>query len=434
MNRTLKIFALLLIGIPSLAFGMEALSDKDLGEVTAAGGLSLIVDDVILYQSFDKISFVDTDGGDVSKNLFPYNAVPRRNLLGLAGPASLNIEGLAIDVLRINAITPQGTKINNQDPHFKITDTQGDRTFYCNPLKIDIVDETPSLSPGYNYMLAAKNSLIPIPNAAGETYNRIGISIGFPTIDIYIDELNIRGLTVTTLNRSAVNNNGSMGQYQVKGLDAALFTGVAEVCPHKDSGVDVSMDDVRLYLKIDELRFIDTDGLDASDTDGPAHLVMENIVADQVNINALTHTNFNLLTSAGILAGLIEQNIHSPGQYDSHLSDLDNYTLLDLLDVLKSYHGQPLLIDVAKSLGLTAMVHGANMGLSYYGQVPYSVGGVIIANGTMETYINNLKIGGIRIEDPSPNAALNNGASFFPINVKGAQHAALNGYFELSSH
>jgi hypothetical protein len=434
MKRTLKALLFCLIGIPSLAFGMEAISDNELSQITAEGGLSLIVDDLIMYQSFDKISFIDTDGGDVSKNPFPYSAEPRRELLGLAGPASLNIEGLKIDVLRINAMTPQGTKINNQDPHFKMSDSKVDTTFYCSPLKIDIVDETPVLSPGYNYMMAAKNSVLPIPDADGEQYNRIGIAVGLPTIDIYIDELSRRGLTVTTLNRSAVNNGSSMGQLQIKGLDMAILAGIIEYCPHKDSGLDIGLDDIRFYMKIDELRFIDTDGLNTpSANGGPANLVIENITADLVTINALTHTNFNELTMVGILAGIIRQTVHSPGVYDCHLSEMDNYTLLDLLDVLKSYHGQPLLIDTTKSLGLTALVMGSNMGLHYYDQTPYSVGGVMIANGTIETYVDNLKIGGIKIEDPS-HTAVNDNASFFPISMKGAQHAALNGMFEISSH
>ncbi|HNY65257.1 MAG TPA: hypothetical protein PKM41_07435 [Deltaproteobacteria bacterium] len=434
MKLTIISLLICLMWFPTLASGMEAISDEDLSTISAQAGITVAVDDVILYQSFGKISFIDSDGGNQAKNPFPYEAVPRKPLLDLAGPAALNLEGVRMDVIRVNAITPQGTLINNQDSHFKISDSQVISTFKAKPMTIDLVDELPALSPGYNYMLSAKNSLLPLPVTDGETYNRTGIAIGLPTIDIYIDELSIRGLTVTTLNREAVNDGSSMGQFGIKGLDLAILSGISETAAHKDTGIDMAVDDVRLYLKIDELAFRDTDGLNIpAATGGPANLVIKDMEADLISLNALTHTDFNILNLLGILAGTIKLNVQSPGEYNCNLYEMDNYLMLDLLDRLKSFHGQPILIDTPRCLGLTATIIGGNIGLSYYDQVPYAVAGVFMALGTVEVYTDNLNIGKVTIEDPS-HMAVNDGASFFPITMKGAQVDFLAGYLEISSH
>jgi hypothetical protein len=430
MEYTAKLLFVAITLFPSLVLGMETIADEELSTVTAQSGITLTVDDFILYQSFGKVSFTDTDGGNTSTNPFPDNAVPRKKLLDLAGPASLNLEGLKMDVLRVNALGPKADKIGSNDTHYKFTSSNNFTTFTASPLTIDVVDEIPSLSPGLNYGLSAKNNLIPIPIPSGETYNCIGVWIGFPTIELYIDELSMKGLTVTTMNRQAVNSGSSIMGLQVNGVDIALLSGMIDIAPHHNCGLDAAPDDITLYIKINEIRFSDSDGLS---TDDPANLVAKNVVVDKLMANCLTVTDFNALYLLGYLAGTTRLNALSLGLFNCHLYQMDNFVMLDITDVPKSFHGWPLSIDYTRSLPLTAQVLGMNQGKHYGDLLDKSVGGIDIAAGTIEFYADSLKIGAITIEDPSGRAR-NNGASFFPISMKNAQTDQLNGMLEVSTH
>jgi hypothetical protein len=482
--KSVKLLIYMLFLVPSLAFGMNNLSDEELGTVTAQAGISLTQDDVILYQSFGKISFVDRDGGSTAKNPFYY--LNQDQLLDNAQGASLNLENLEIDVLRVNAIgyqaatsTRSASIINSgkQTAVYNITR----HSFTANPLIIDIVDELPALSTGYNYMLSAKNNdfgkqylfglPIPIPLPTGEKYNRIGIYLGLPTIDIYINELNIEKITVTAedqINRKTVNNDSSIVQIGIQGLDLAILSGFLEFSANKETGLDSALDDVQMYLKINELKFTDTDGINLTSAVGkdntvgyPASLVLKDIEADLIHINALNTTDLELKLSKllGIagstiygltpeayrdyvakLIGDYKVNILSSGHDPAHLEDLNNYSMLNLIDVLKSWHPYPLHFDTTRLVPLTALMYASNMadtlGLDYFSRAPFSEGGVFITPGTLELYIDSLSIGQVAIRDESSAStkAVNDGASFFKITMTKAQIDTLNGNVEISSH
>ncbi len=412
--KTVSLYLFIGIWIFSPARAMDELSDSQLESVSCQAGISLSIDDIIIYQSFTVVSCVDTDGGDTTHNPFADPA------LDGAGPASLNLEDMEIDVLRINALAPSSV-IGSNDAHFSLSDSEHITEFAPKLLSIDLVDELPTLSVGYNYMLTAKNSLLPVPNPASETYNKAGIFIDLPTLDIYMDELNIGAVTLRSLDRDALNNGSSFCSIGIEGWDTALLSGIVEVSPHKDCGIDIAADDVLIYLGMDELSFYDPGGISLPGYTGDAAgLVLENVKADLIHINALTHTDFSLLNPVNV-------HIKSPGQEDAHLDHLDNYRMIVLADVLKSFHGQPLLMDATRHLPDTTKLYQANNGETG------CIGGVYVALPTQEIYLDSFSIGRIAVDDPA-GTALNNATSFFPMRTEGETFAVLNGAIEISSH
>lgn len=451
-----KIFLFCLLLIPGSVFGMTSLTDQELSDVNGQAGITLAVDDFAAYQHFGRISFIDDDGGDLSKNKFPPASLPGTSLLGLGKAASLNLENIEIDILRVNALIYDQTtgvkSIGYNDPHFRFTDSSylsfsgsdvlvhdKGSTIGIDPgaLVIDVVDELPCLSPGYNYMMSAKystNLLTMIPQPGAEVWNKVGIAMFLPSLDVYMDEVNIGGITVTDLdstNGTSVNDGGNMMQIGMKGVNLASLWGNVEIAPHYTTGIDLAMDDIVMYLGIDELRFTDTDG--HAGPGSSASLVFEGIKADLIKVNALTHTDVDLLSAAGYLFGSNSIHIKSPLLFDCHLDNLHNALMLDLLDVLKSYHGQPILLNASHSLGFHAMVYAGNEGYHYYDRSPLAFSGIMMAMGTVEVFMDSLSIDKVSIDDPR-NLALNDGASFFPIKMRNVTCATLNGYMEISSH
>ena len=134
----------------------------------------------------------------------------------------------------------------------------------------------------------------------------------------------------------------------------------------------------------------------------------------------------DLLKAAEYLFGANSIKIVSPLLFDCHLDNLNNEVMLDLLDVLKSYHGQPVLINASHSLGFHAMVYAGNEGYHYYDRSPLAFTGIMMAMGTVEIFMDSLSIDKIMIDDPR-NLALNDGASFFPMKMTNVTCATLNG-------
>ena len=236
---------------------MTSLTDQELSDVNGQAGITLAVDDFAAYQHFGRISFIDDDGGDLSKNKFPPASLPGTSLLGLGKAASLNLENIEIDILRVNALIYDQTtgvkSIGYNDPHFRFTDSSylsfsgsdvlvhdKGSTIGIDPgaLVIDVVDELPCLSPGYNYMMSAKystNLLTMIPQPGAEVWNKVGIAMFLPSLDVYMDEVNIGGITVTDLdstNGTSVNDGGNMMQIGMKGVNLASLWGNVEIAPH----------------------------------------------------------------------------------------------------------------------------------------------------------------------------------------------------------
>lgn len=416
--KTISFLLAAIFWLTTPAWPLTPMSSKELDRVTARSGVNLTLDDFTMYQYFDKISFVDSDGGDNSHN--PFGSP----LIADSGPAQISLQGVKLDVLRINALAPNA-QVGEIQARFDLSQSDIISDFTASPLTIDLVDELPVLSIGYNYMLSAKfGGLLGLPDPSGENYNKTGIVIGLPTINIYADEFSIQAITATSLNRSALNSGSSYGGLSLQGINIALLSGLVEISPHQYSGIDLALDDIVLYTHLDQLRYTDNDGTRVNSyNDGPTSLAFSDITIDSLKINALTHTDFDL----GDIFDLSNVHVHSPGHYDAHLDDLDNYKMIILLgDKLSSFHGQPLLINVSRELPDTSKIMLANGGSG-------CVGGSFIALGTLELYMEKFSIDKIKVED-STHQAINDGASFFGLEDRGSNLTTLNGAIEISTH
>lgn len=413
--RILIFILSIFLGLQGIVFALTPLSSNELEKVVASAGVDLTIDDVTLYQHFNNISFLDLDGGDNSHNPFGYSFIAD------SGPANLNMKNIKVDVLKINSLIPTSDVVGEIDTYFDLSMSQAMDQFTPSPLSIDVVDEIPVLSIGYNYMLSAKyGGLLGLPDPDGEDYNKIGIVIGLPTLDIYANEITIDKISVTPSLRNSINQDASFGGISMEGFDLALLSGLMEISPHQYSGFDLAVDDVVLFAQINKLSFIDNDGLNDNIK---TSLCLENVKVDTLQINALTHTDFDILD----VLNPQQAKIKSPGKYDAHLENLDHYTKIFILgDRLKSFHGQPLFINVSRELPDTSKVMLANGGSGV-------IGGVFIALGTLELFMEKFSIEKIYVND-STNMAINNGASFFGIEAKGVNLSVLNGAVEISTH
>lgn len=287
-------------------------------------------------------------------------------------------------------------------------------------------------------MMSAKystNLLTMIPQPSAEVWNKTGIAMFLPSLDIYMDEVNIGGITVTDLDGSngiSVNNEGSMMRIGMEGVNVACLFGEAEMAPHYTTGVDMAVDDIVMYMNIDKLKFTDTDGHNGV-SGSAASLSIEGIKADLVRVNAITHTNISLLTVASYLFGSNSIKIESPMLFNCHLDNLNNMVMVDLADTLKSWHAQPLLINVTPCAGFTTATYAANLGYGFDDAPNVMMGGLFISAGTMELFIDSMSIDKIKIEDPAK-MAINNNASFFPVKMTNVTTATLGGYMEVTAH
>ncbi len=421
---------IIFLSTTTTALGLKPVLNSKLDKVTGQAGMSFIPDDINNYKAYGKISYRDLDGGDNSNNPFG------NDLTQDSGAAALNLENLELDIIRINAIAP-GKKLGEKSAKFDLSDSDAVDDFEASPMTIDVVDELPALSPGFNYMFNAKYGLLPLKN--NETYNQAGVVIGLPTINVFADEINVGDITVTALDRTAKNDGESFGSIQIKDFNMSILSGLIEISPYQYSGVQIAADDIRIYQHIEQLRYTDSGGLPDVDNDG-ASLVVSDVEADVLRINALTHTNANLFNIPVAGDTIV---IKSPGKYPAHLTDengetkVDNYYRIVMLrsdiedewarvDLLASWHGQPLMLNVTRHLPDTTKIHQENGGSGV-------VGGIWVGMPVFEMHYDSLSIGGISIDDHS-NQAINDGASFFPVEDTGSTTAILNGGMEISTH
>ena len=405
------IVILILIFMGDNVFGMNRLSDNELSGVYAKSGINIVIDDVTIAQRFGSLSYNDLDGG-----LNPYN-LPTLDIISNSKGAKISLNNFKFDVLHINQLLPNDTA-GEIDAHFNTSMSEIIQSFDASGLTIDVVDELPILSIGYNYMFGAKYGL-PLPEPGSETYNKCGIVFGVPTLDIFADEIQVEQITIDNLERNSINNKESFFSLNIKNMDIALFGGYFEITSHQECGLDIALDDNVIYMNFDRISISDPEGTKENNfSDGGTSLSLGNVTIDTLKLNALTHTDFSILN---LLLGNI--HIQSPGTYNAHLQNLDNYKMVVLLDILKSYHAQPLLINVTRQLpGITELYKSAG--------IQGSFAGIFVAAPTVEIYMDNFKIDKITINDSS-NIAANNGASFFGTNIKGIEIAELAGYVEI---
>jgi hypothetical protein len=197
--RTLLAAAMIMV--PFSAFGLEAMNDQAMNDVTGQAGVSIAVDNVQLYQSIGKLSYTDTDG------------IPTAGING----GTLAIHNL-VQMTKINAIT-DGTDrggILANDYNAILGNGFYTGPFVAQALSIDVVDALPILSAGVSYNM-------------GGAANIAGVLIGLPTVEIV---QSISPFDIVVEASGSANDGASFGQLAIENQVTAILSGTLEIAPH----------------------------------------------------------------------------------------------------------------------------------------------------------------------------------------------------------
>lgn len=227
MKKIAIVLALALL-LPLNAFALQTLDEADMGGITGQAGVSIAIDDVIIYQNIESLSYTDvggTDGVDGSVNISNLYMMVNVNAI-----TSLDADGLPVSPGRLvqgewddNAATPAPLfNYNNTD-----TGTDGvNDAFTAKALTIDVGTLSVLTAGLHNNNAAAA--------AAGLTM--AGVRIGLPTV-----EVNQTALTfdVTITQAGAVNGGdagmpaeNSYGRITIGNMTMGVLDGFIEIAPH----------------------------------------------------------------------------------------------------------------------------------------------------------------------------------------------------------
>lgn len=220
MKKFIILLALTML-LPLNAFAMQPLSQNDMGDITAQAGVSIAIDDVIIYQNIESISYTDvegTDGTDGSINISNLYMMVNINAI-----TSLDADGLPVSPNR--GVTGTWTDTAGDALfNFNNTDATGDGVndvFIAKALTID-VGTLEVLSAG-----ASNNATISAGTATELTV--AGVQIGLPTMEITQTALTF---SVTVTSDGAYNDGASYGTISIGNNTMAVLDGVLEIAPH----------------------------------------------------------------------------------------------------------------------------------------------------------------------------------------------------------
>jgi hypothetical protein len=292
MKKLALILALMII--PCTAFGLEMLTDNNLDAITGQDGVSITADDIQLFLNVDLFAYADTDGYDLHNGCAA---------TGCSNGAMIAVQNFQMDVININAIlaTAQtGTMIpaayatsynatthnlplvsancgiplfynyastapfsscisscvfaaNTNITHpglptanarttkgldhytpqtFFYDGTAVARKYIPQALSIDVTDNLPLLSQAYNYI---------IPSFGGSLKVQ-GIIITLPTLEIYIQDINMEVAMYDLDCQTTVLNGGNFGgtastknrfgEIMIQGVTFSILSGWVEIAPH----------------------------------------------------------------------------------------------------------------------------------------------------------------------------------------------------------
>lgn len=396
---------------PFKCFGLEQLNDMQLASISGQSGVTIGIDDIKLYYNLEYLIYEDSDGRDFSS----FN-----QMAGNAYGAHLNLLNITLDSVDINFITPGS--IIGRDTHFHITESKYLDQFLSSGLTIDVTEELPKL----NWYSDKKFS---------------GILAGLPTVDIYISKFKIDDITMEAILRTAWNNNYSFGSVELNNIDIAIVGGRIAFFPFSGKSIGISVDDVNIFAKIDEMRYTDLDGLynpindeydnfylelpDNEDGPHPASLVITDLKVDLLRINSLVLKDLGNDTTP--------PSYQSPGTYDVHteLNFMKNLKISHLPPSIVNLGGQPLVIDVTSKLPNTTKIYNA-AGLNG------NIAGIRILIPTVEIYADEMSFSGIQFDDPmypenfSNMPIINDETKTFGLKMEGALTAVLSGTLEVA--
>ncbi len=257
--------------VPFSAFGLEMLDNSAMDEITGQTGVSIVADDVEIFLNIDRFTYIDDDG--LSFKMWTSAWASQQT------GAAFNVNEFQIDNLHINAIvatigtrrTTIGTKTvvevslssptygyhggpaaaygltplqyNYAPGTFFSVQTSADYQskgmnnlggtfagfrFTPQAISIDITDAAPIFSSSYRYILS------------NSTMKLAAVCITLPTMEVYIDNLNIASMTLTdnvvqntSINTTDSANHGkSYGAIEMEGVTFTILDGWVEIAPH----------------------------------------------------------------------------------------------------------------------------------------------------------------------------------------------------------
>jgi hypothetical protein len=220
------------------------------------------------------------------------------------------------------------------------------------------------------------------------------------------------------------------------------------------SGVSIALDDIQVFINIDTMAYIDSDGLNSSSIfnselcNGAAGAIAVNdFQIDVLNINAIVGT-----LSGGVEANTIQSgsNIGLYSASCGRIPLLYNYASSAAVgsDYLNGSQGQaglqglatyfiPNAISIDVTDELPILTQGANYAASVAGgTTTFTVGGVNITLPTLEINIGSLSLTPYYTGDVDglTSIAINNNDDFGTFELDGVNMAILSGWIEIAPH
>jgi len=217
------------------------------------------------------------------------------------------------------------------------------------------------------------------------------------------------------------------------------------------SGVSIVFDDVEMFINIDKIGYVDTDGFNsttfigtnaASTSSNGGALYIENFQLDTLKINAIvggTTVSGGVWNLGSPSASNIDlqynyadtTTIQAVGSYYSgNKKGLENYDAWNALNPNR-FTSKALTIDVTADLPVTseAMTYNTNSAL---GQL--HVGGVLIGLPTVEISVSDLVFTPTFTDIAGGSYCFNSGKDYGTIVIQGITAAVLNGWVEISPY
>jgi hypothetical protein len=265
--KKLALFVALML-IPCSAFGLEMLTDSSMDEISGQSGVGIFGDDIQMFLNVELFAYMDCDGYTTTDSYIYANCS--------GSGAMFVVNNFQMDTININAIvstesttndsyaltTMKGGNVVTTQQNPKLVSTScGIQLFYdydctaplavcastcalasrgtqgldnlhvdaANPwgarflpagIMIDITDELPAGSEGYRYL--AQNTNVKI----------IGVLIGLPTWEFYIDDMHFQpDLNDLDCDTWVANEHDDFGTIVIQGITFTILDGWIEIGP-----------------------------------------------------------------------------------------------------------------------------------------------------------------------------------------------------------
>lgn len=224
--KKLLVIATILMMVPCSAFALEMLTEDVMDQVTGQAGVSIAVDDVVIYQNITSLSYTDGDGvftGDAAASVGIANL---KMMVNINAITSLDASGLPVSPGQ-SAIFGDYVDPAYATFSFLNADTDADGlydAFEARPIKID-VGNCATLTAGLtNNNATLYGGLLPSTNVAG-------VVIGLPTVEIHQSALEF-DVVLTQTGSANANTGGTFGTISIGEQTIAILGGTLEIAPH----------------------------------------------------------------------------------------------------------------------------------------------------------------------------------------------------------